>query len=197
MPNTLGYILSEFKFGFELEAFFDTKKTTINKVIKFLDSYFTNGDIDEDEPIKPPLNAWSFEYKSPVLAFKPSNLSLMLKLLKGLESAHISTNKSCGFHVHLSFPNLTSKELIWVVCHLALDTDIQKKIFQLQKLKFVDPKYADASFLKKLHKKLTRGDLESVKAILDSENIVFYEYIPKVIWNGGDQEILYAARTKH
>ena len=78
-----------------------------------------------------------FEWASPVMELKPSELNRTIKFLNGLKDIGIYTNSSCGFHHHISWKGITERDMIWTYTNLILDGDFVK---EMQNLKTRDDK---------------------------------------------------------
>ena len=160
------YLASQFKFGFELEAFLnqgrtdyrdewdDGDETNVRSYLKVLMAY-TFGlsnevmDLKLDGSLRPSdEDDYAFEWATPVMDFTPTNLD---KCIKGLDKLvnkkGIYTNDSCGFHVHLSFPDLSDKDLIWIISQLSIDTKIIDDLLDFHGMNFVDDEYASIDSL--------------------------------------------------
>ena len=82
-----------------------------------------NGSDDDDFP---------FEWASPVMEFKPSELNRTIKFLNGLKNIGVYTNDSCGFHHHISWKGITERDMIWTYTNLILDEDFIKEMLNLK-----------------------------------------------------------------
>lgn len=73
-------------------------------------------EMDEDEA--------AYEFNSPIMKFTPNNLTNIINFLsEGMKNNFINTNETCGFHIHIGFPNkaLRSEDIFWVLSHLVLE----------------------------------------------------------------------------
>lgn len=148
------YLSTEFKIGFELEAIVDNEEFAGNG---FLPSYHSNngaqgnskklldllnerlglgeGKIENDGSLRVGNNfssrAWAFEYGSPIINFNPSNINKISKFLKGLKEIGVETNDTCGFHTHISFPDIDKTSIAWVLFSLANDEKMYKELTEL------------------------------------------------------------------
>ena len=66
-------------------------------------------------------NDYAFEYNTPAMPFKPSVINDMIKMFAELDNTGFYINDTCGFHIHLSYPDIKRDDLIWVLCCLAMD----------------------------------------------------------------------------
>ena len=148
-------LMSEFTFGFELEAYVDPYKIPLknnekwenikhfptNKVITYIDKpslfknleYFfknnffgINSNLTVEEDNSLKYNG--FEMQSPVFNLTPLNISQCIKFLSSLNKNEykIYTDNSCGFHTHFAFPEITPEDIYWIECHLALDNQMKE-----------------------------------------------------------------------
>ncbi len=95
-----------------------------------------------------PYQIMPFEFKSVEEPMTYGNLSKVMRSLDRLKEVGVFTNKSCGFHVHLSWPNMTAEDTFWVVMQFALDPDSQRffvPVINGKEMKFTSDKYADLS----------------------------------------------------
>lgn len=76
------------------------------------------------------LSSGGFEFPSPVMNLTPLNIKKCIEFLDGLKdsSFHIYTDESCGFHTHISFPKMSDEDMVWVVCHMAIDKQLQEEL---------------------------------------------------------------------
>ena len=77
-----------------------------------------DGSLKPNEP-----NDYKFEYNTPAMPFKPSVINDVIHMFAELENTAFYINDSCGFHIHLSYPNIKKEDLIWVLCCLAMDPE--------------------------------------------------------------------------
>lgn len=77
-------------------------------------------------------NDYAFEYNTPAMPFTPSVINDVIHMFAELENTGFYINDTCGFHIHLSYPNIKRDDLIWVLCCLAMDEDALNKISYLE-----------------------------------------------------------------
>lgn len=98
--------------------------------------YISNGNwgkMTDDGSIKPDHEFdYTFEYATPHMPFKPSVIEDMIKFFKELDKTEFYVNDTCGFHIHLSYPDINKNDLIWVLCCLAMDKDSLNLISYLE-----------------------------------------------------------------
>ena len=165
------YLASQFKFGFELEAMVE------DALIDFSDDYHDEVDYDSlNEAIKEEISTafnfsedeieikydgslepsnrfdYAFEWATPTMQFTPENLKRSIHGLDYLMKHNFYTNESCGFHVHLSFPNITDQDVIWIISKLSIDKPMFKKITNFEGLNFFNEEYAEKGVFEKIGK---------------------------------------------
>ena len=115
----------------------------------------------------------AFEYASPVLKFNLENIQKVINLLDdGIDKEEFTTNKTCGFHHHLSWEGITGEEVAWIVSHLALDTK-GRELFS----SFIDDEnettsfitfWSDDKYLDKLNNAIQAFDFAEIKVLLNT-----------------------------
>lgn len=141
---------SEFTFGFELEGcctegerrYNDLPgyhsgrepsgdvKTLFDKLNDTLG--FGSGKIESDSSLNTDdRGGWTFEYASPIIPFNPKNIEQVYNFLKGLPSLGVYTNDSCGFHTHISYPDIDKVNAFWILCCIALDKGMYEEMTKL------------------------------------------------------------------
>lgn len=99
-------------------------------------------------------NGWGFEYTSPVIKFTPTNLNKILKFLKGLKDIGVKTNQHCGFHTHISYPDISKKSIVWALFCIANDENMYREVEALDegdyKIEFSTQPYATNQMFKEL-----------------------------------------------
>jgi len=118
-------------------------------------------------------DGYSFEWRSPVLKPTPQTLSKVIKFLQKSVKEYIEVNDSCGFHIHIGLPekSLTKSDRLWVICQLALDEEMFKKITNYKGIELYNSMYSSLNSLKLLGRKLN-----SLKQMLETEKreVVLY-----------------------
>jgi hypothetical protein len=187
------YLASQFKFGFELEAY---AKITDEKFSWYMDDAEVDPDNDEElasyiieKDIKDAFDytdndeldiksdgsihitendEYPFEWATPVMEFTPANLK---KCINGLDTLHnydFYTNDSCGFHVHLSFPDINDQDVIWIISKLSLDNKMIKKITHFKNFDFFNDEYASVEYLKKIGKCIKNSQIQDIIDLMNS-----------------------------
>ena len=153
-------LTSEFTFGFELEAICNDSSICYNidrikdyiddLLVKDVDSKqvkklagksaihqdssvhgdYEDSDYDDDDERE--REELSFEYGSPIFPCTPFWFNKVVKTLRNMINNGFYTNDSCGFHHHLHFNGMTERDMVWVYCNLAMDTETYDKFGSLQ-----------------------------------------------------------------
>ena len=82
----------------------------------------------------------SYEWGSPITKFTPYILQKTINFLTwGLERKYINTNKTCGFHIHLGFPDnyKRSEDIFWVLCQM-VTKDRARMFHEIQHYRHID-----------------------------------------------------------
>lgn len=208
------YLASEFKFGFELEAFYSNGYMPSGDNYDEDDDYFTDDRRDDDE-IRDELKSilakafkfsedevsiksdaslkgddtydYPFEWATPVMKFTPAQIK---NCLNGLDiifkNKKIYTNKSCGFHIHFSFPDISDKEVIWVVSQLAMDTKMRNRLEKFKGIDFFDDEYADKSFLTDINEYIKNKNFDALETYFSTEKYRSIHIHPQgtIEWRG-------------
>lgn len=195
------FLLSDFKFGFELEGciknfirfndddYYDDEDNELtDKLINNLKYLFGKGvKVIDDTSIKPNSeNDSSFEMKSEIYQVTPQNIQNVINGLSKLESLNIYTNESCGFHVHISFPYIDDLSASWIILNIAMDTKFQEKILKFKKFNFFDSKYADKSYLDKIKDVLNKKNYDDLRHLLNTKKYQVFRMHPQgtIEWRG-------------
>lgn len=105
-------------------------------IFKTFQKYISDGNwgkMTNDDSIKPDYEFdYTFEFATPHMPFKPSVIEDMIKFFKELDKTEFYVNDTCGFHIHLSYPNINKNDLIWVLCCLATNEKVVNMISYLE-----------------------------------------------------------------
>lgn len=130
------------------------------------------------------LSAWNFEYATNKIPFNPQNIEKIYKSLTELNDKGIYTNDSCGFHIHMSFPEIDKKMVAWILCCIAIDKQLIEDMLYLNtdnegELYLFDSKvdesgneidgYATIDFLNKLSFAIKENDYKKIDNILRND----------------------------
>lgn len=188
---------SEFKFGFELEAYsalseeeknkyvsdntigFFSKQSLSqeykDKLIKYFSHWFGNNlKIQYDDSLK--TDNTGFEFATPIMSFTPLNIQKSIDFLNNLNNSEfkIYTDETCGFHIHFSFPTMTTEDMVWIVCHISYDESLQKllKFFTTKNdktFKFFNKKFAKVGFLKDIKTSINTNNWSKLNELLSND----------------------------
>lgn len=152
------YKFTDFKFGFEFEALYphpnlistqaehDEVLHNLANGLSAIDPIWKNGKIVPDGSVRTRGeigNFLPFEYNSPILTFNSATVKKVIDFLDiTRDSLGIVVNKTCGFHIHLSFPDITSQDLYWAICQLSIDPIFFNKITNFKGIPFYSDQYA-------------------------------------------------------
>ena len=148
-----------------------------NNVNKFInDKLHKRGRTHYDGSVKNYLNGYqSFEYSSPVFKFTPKNIKLIKDFFVNMENYGFGINETCGFHTHISFPDITENDAIWIVSQIAMDDNKINEFCYLHTnddnkiIDFYNERYANKSFLIKIRNDIISNDYESLINHINSE----------------------------
>lgn len=189
-------LMGEITFGFELEAYVNQNKLVFKdnhqwkhdienvplmtrtqfidydnlyKNLKyfFQTNYFGNSEFSIDKDGSLGYNG--FELQSPVFNLTPKNIEYCIKFLMELSTTpyQIYTDRTCGFHVHLSFPTITPEDVYWLECNLALDEDMIKNLSSIINhngaiINFITPTYSSDDYLKNLKNAIMNDNFQAI-----------------------------------
>ena len=183
---------SEFTFGFELEGCCTVGERRYNDlpgyhsgneprgdVKELFDKLnetlgFGEGKIESDSSLDTDRRGgWTFEYASPVIPFNPKNVEKVYGFLKNLPNLGVYTNSSCGFHTHISFPDITRLDASWMAVCCALDDGMYEELtsFQSEDGKIIDffGGYAKPNRLRDIKEYIKDGNMRNLKRELDND----------------------------
>ena len=149
---------SSFSFGFELEAI--AASGTSNLEERFNDFLGDFGDMHRDGSLRPGRDRGGipFEYSSPVFQYTPANISKVIKFLSNLKDWDVYTNRSCGFHTHISFNGITKKDVMWFMLYLCGTGKIHE-FDKLGRTLLYNRTYASPRFLERVESYLKNMNL--------------------------------------
>ena len=136
-------------------------------------------------------NDYAFEYNTPAMPFTPSVINDVIHMFAELENTGFYINDTCGFHIHLSYPNIKRDDLIWVLCCLAMDEDALNKISYLENsgiklFKEGKGEYGTIDVIKDLRHFLETKNWEYVSEALSVEKMTLFRIHPQgtLEWRG-------------
>jgi len=102
----------------------------------------------------------TYEWNSPIFALTPFNLQKIIRFLsQGVKRGMINTNESCGFHVHIGFPNAktSSEDIFWILCQMVTRNDAEKfqEILKFKNIKLYGRQYANFARYEDLKKEFS------------------------------------------
>lgn len=189
------YLHGEYKFGFELEGIypFVTSFKQIHQELIHIDNIWRSGKVIDDTSVKnfDTDEQMSFEYTSPILSFTPQNIQKTITFLdRSLSILGVTTNNTCGFHVHLSFPHINSIDSFWVLCNLAMNKQMLNKIMTLNtyidKYDFFDEDHANVNFLSRIKTSIEQKNLEQLSHEYNDSKYRVFRLHPQgtIEWRG-------------
>lgn len=100
-----------------------------------------------------------FEIAGPVLPLTPYALGKTIKFLQDLDMRGVYTNDTCGFHTHISWPNISALEVFWVICNISNDPESFELATEFNdgEIDFTHERYANVGRLKTLRKIFNGG----------------------------------------
>ena len=131
---------------------------------EFWNEKFPNGEWQEDKSIHPNIAfAKTFEWASPILEFNIQTLKNVFQELSKLqEDFAIEVNDSCGFHIHLSYPGISKKDVIWLLCKLSLDKDQIAQIGQMDGIDSFGKEYSNFNWITDVRQSILDGEYANV-----------------------------------
>lgn len=155
-----GLVSGDFKFGFEFEFIapeiddlsYEDQGTQILYEFGEIDIQWQSGDVVHDVSLKHKDGERGYEYVSQPLVLSPRNISKIKKLLVSARALGYKTNASCGFHIHFSYPNMSEKDLFWVMCKMSEKYSIENNPFMHlgDDIEFFEDRYASYDILEEL-----------------------------------------------
>lgn len=149
-------------------------KKYLSELAEYLDNEFdSKGNMGNDASIESEYdNGLPFEYSSGILDFTPDTLNTMIKVLSNIQREWaVSVNDTCGFHTHISFPNINRNDAIWITCQLALDDAMFDSLVKVGGVDFFGAYYSKPEEMRKLahilsNKKIYQNDEIDYNAIV-------------------------------
>lgn len=193
------YLSGEFTFGFELEAFkrLYTYDYSYEEMRDMVITDIGNGfNMDEnkvaetlkgDGSLNPNKEQdLSFEWAFPYVNFTPENIIKVINGLEYLKTQGYYTNKTCGFHVHLAFPNISSKDCVWILTQLAFDKEMQNTIMKFNRLVLYNKEYASPKFLEEIRDAFENGNYEDLRRAFTNDKYRMIRIHPQgtLEWRG-------------
>lgn len=154
----------------------DDYRKLYTNVNNFINKYFNSdkGRTHYDGSVKNYLDGYqSFEYSSPIFHFIPKDILKIKKFFNLMESNGFGINKTCGFHTHISYPNISEQEALWIVSQIAMD---ESKINELSHfhynnsdMDFYSERYASKDFFNEIKNCILKRDFDNLHNYLNDE----------------------------
>lgn len=196
-----GYLSSQFTIGFELEGWMpkSTDKTA-DDFWQFSVDYFNergykmvSRNIDYDVTVHPDDGSHeSFELQSPVFPCTPHALQDIMHFLDQARRYGIETNNSCGFHVHIGFPDKFSvmEDRLWTILQIVFSkNNILDMFTSFNQFTFTSNSWAHTTFLATIKNSFTRM-AEKIQQGDDLSN-VFAEFYQETYRRNVKESILH------
>ena len=194
------YLASQYTFGFELEGYkrqkgignletrqglkiiADDISQAFGVPVTLMKDLKLDGSLGHDyEP-----NVRSFEWASPPLPFTPTNISYVIKGIGNLRKKGYFTDSKCGFHTHLSFPDISSEDCIWIMTQLAFDEKMIDKLSWLDNEMMFSYKWANPEYLKQIRQAVISNDAHTLSQLYTTEKYRLLRIHPQgtLEWRG-------------
>jgi len=157
-------LVSEFRFGFELEALYE--KSKYKNVLSYMKLYYPDLKIDKDSSLTGDSKHGTFEMKSPILTPNIKEFDKLEKFLLNLHNNYISTNETCGFHIHISFPNYNLDDVLWILCNIAITPKYSNTIKFFETYDFISV-YSNDRLLEELKTAIKNKYIKKIKSTFD------------------------------
>ncbi len=124
----------------------------------------------------------TFEFRSPVFKCNMINLKIVIEYLDTVMKEYASTNDTCGFHVHIGFPDkfLVNEHRMWALINLASNEDMFEKIKDFKGIKLHETEYASLSMLDNINKMLNNITLtkeDILNQLTSKDYYTSYKYL--------------------
>lgn len=163
-----------------------------NGFFGFSDKEFKNAIDDSSVQSKPySIFGWeinhdvTFEWATPVMNFSPERIQQSISFLNKLPEWGISTNNSCGFHIHLSCPSLSIQDAAWIVVATAFDTNTRQLLSRFGEFNFVN-EYSNDKYLDLIKNYVETKQYGRLRALLSNEKYRLLRIHPQgtLEWRG-------------
>lgn len=135
-------LTTDFTMGFELEAIWYGESSNFEEYSRDIRNFFSecglkDGDLHDDGSLRSEGEGATFEWSSPVLPVNLNSINKIINMYKNGLNKKFTVNSSCGLHHHISFPNMSAEDMIWIMCKLSIDTNMRNKISKFKDYNFV------------------------------------------------------------
>lgn len=117
----------------------------------------------------------TLEWRSPIFTFTYENLGAIIDFLdEAVTSKNINTNDTCGFHIHIGFPDKRNvdKDMFWVLCQIASleKTEMLSEIKEFKGYRLYHNTYANTQTVEIIQKSFVNiADEFKGKQVTDKE----------------------------
>ena len=159
-------LTTDFTMGFELEAVWYGDSSDMDDYEVDIDNFFHECDLDGgnlhgDGSIRDMDDGAAFEWASPVLPVNLTSINKIINMYKKGLNKEFTVNDSCGLHHHISFPNMSAEDMIWIMCKLATDDNMRAKISKFKDYNFVS-EWSDDEYLDTLKNAVESDDYREI-----------------------------------
>lgn len=162
---------SDFTIGFELEGVCDSINYYDRDILgsKFDEILGCGGNMHRDGSLRLNKNneGFTFEYSSPVISYTPYNINKVVTFLDSLPTYGVSTNRSCGFHTHISFNNISKDDALWFIFYLCASGKIHE-FDKLGRTLLYNRSYASNKFIENIIRNIKDNHISNALCYLVS-----------------------------
>lgn len=160
-------LTTDFTMGFELEAIWYGNDSG-DDTAQFFNSHLPGGDLHDDGSLgADDYDDTPFEWSSPVLPVNTASFEKIIKLFDDGLGEYFYINSSCGFHHHITFPGITAEEMVWIMCKLALDDNMRRKLESFKGIRFVTH-WSSSDYLNSLKDAVLEDDYKKIIELCDT-----------------------------
>lgn len=149
---------------------------------------YLEGNMDSDVSIDPDDEYYdhTFEWASPVLECTPLNFKRVINMLDKLPSIGVYTNDSCGFHHHLSWKNITERDMIWVYVNLCVDKDFRNFMSSIDGINLTSHRWSPTQALEDIRDGVMDKDYKRILKQLSDDKYRLFRIHPygTIEWRG-------------
>ncbi|OQB40457.1 MAG: putative amidoligase enzyme [candidate division CPR1 bacterium ADurb.Bin160] len=116
--------------------------------------YFTDGD-----------DPRTFEWASPIMNINYKNLSTVINFLhQCMKNKNINTNNSCGFHIHIGFPDKLNSHIdrLWILINLAINKEMFESILKYKGMEFFNRTYAPIHEIQRIESLIYKNNSDNL-----------------------------------
>lgn len=145
------------------------------------------GNIDNDPSVETEeYDDYTFEWASPVLECTPYNFNRVINMLYNLDRIGVYTNKSCGFHHHLSYKGITERDMIWIYVNLCMDTDFRDYMSSVDGINLTSQRWSPDDELNDIKYSIENDNFSRVLYYLSDDKYRLFRIHPygTIEWRG-------------